>query len=391
MKVVPTPLLEKKRAAAAEPPIPITRVKCETKVVANDLVKFELQVHPDDSDSTLKYTKTVHRLSADSTPEETLLWSRDLKSVIENQRTTTAAGKIATLSRIVREDLGPVAEAQLAATNASEAVKNRGYVNAVNALVTKIFPTKSLNKQKSYMNRHLRKPIDMKVRLYVERVQLLNTYLKEFPPFNNNQSLPDDAVVEIAYHGLPRTWKDFLLMQGFDEQEGNISTLLEISQRIETMEEWSETKKAATGKRDRSVSEKSDKSSNKKQKSEYYCEYHGPNKTHSTKDCTTCKSILQSARKSRDDKHGSDKTSASSNAGSDYARRVTFKKPWKNPAKDENMQAMFATAFKDMAATYLQGKQKKKDKNVPTEEFNNLNLEEDSSSSDSDSSSSDKE
>ena len=172
MKVVPTPLLEKKRAAAAEPPIPITRVKRETKVIANDLVKFELQVHPDDSDSTLKYTKTVHRLSADSTPEETLLWSRDLKSVIENQRTTTAAGKIATLSRIVREDLWPVAEAQLAATNASEAVKNRGYANAVNALVTKIFPTKSLNKQKSYMNRQLRKPMDMKVRLYVERVQL---------------------------------------------------------------------------------------------------------------------------------------------------------------------------------------------------------------------------
>ena len=55
------------------------------------------------------------------------------------------------------------------------------------------------------------------------------------------------------------------------------------------------------------------------------------------------------------------------------------------------MQAMFATTFKDMAATYLKGKQKKKDKNVPTEEFNNLNLEEDSSSLDSDSSSSDKE
>ena len=147
MKVVPTPLLKKKRAAAAEPPIPITRVKCETKVVANDLVKFELQVHPDDSNSTLKYTKTVHRLSADSTPEETLLWSRDLKSVIKNQRTTTAAGKITTLSRTVRKDLWPVAEAQLAATNASEAVKNRGYVNAVNALVTKIFPTKLLNKR----------------------------------------------------------------------------------------------------------------------------------------------------------------------------------------------------------------------------------------------------
>ncbi len=37
-------------------------------------------------------------------------------------------------------------------------------------------------------------------------------------PFNNNQSLPEDVVVEIAYHGLPHTSKDFLLMQGFDKQ-----------------------------------------------------------------------------------------------------------------------------------------------------------------------------
>ena len=73
-------------------------------------------------------------------------------------------------------------------------------------------------------------------------------------------------------------------MQGFDEQEGNIATLLEISQQIETMEEWSETKKAATGKRDRSVSKKSDKSSSK-QKGQYFCEYHGSNQSHGTKDC----------------------------------------------------------------------------------------------------------
>ena len=70
MKIAPTPLLEKKRAAAAEPPIPITRVKRDTKVAAGDLVKFELKVHPNNKDSTLKYTKTVHRLSMDSHPKQ---------------------------------------------------------------------------------------------------------------------------------------------------------------------------------------------------------------------------------------------------------------------------------------------------------------------------------
>ena len=164
MKIAPTALPEKMRAAAAEPPIPIVRYKRETKIAANDLVKFELKVHPDDEDRTLKYNKTVHRLSADSTPEETLLWSRDLKSVIENQRTTTAAGKDATLSRIVREDLWSVAEAQLADANASKAAKNRGYNAAVNALITKSFPTKALNKQKAYMHHQLGKPPKLKVR-----------------------------------------------------------------------------------------------------------------------------------------------------------------------------------------------------------------------------------
>ncbi len=43
-------------------------------------------------------------------------------------------------------------------------------------------------------------------------------------------------MVEIAYHHLPRSYKDFLLLQGFYEQEGSIATLLDISQRIETMD-----------------------------------------------------------------------------------------------------------------------------------------------------------
>ena len=141
----------------------------------------------------------------------------------------------------------------------------------------------------------------MKVRLYMERVNTLNNYLKEFPPFNTDQSLADDAVVEIAYHGLPRSWKDFLLLQGFDEQEGDLSTLLEICQRIETMEKWSETIKIPTKKRP--GMDKMD-IPNKKVKSGHFCEYHGHNKSHDTKDCNICKSILQSAHKTREEKHG---------------------------------------------------------------------------------------
>jgi hypothetical protein len=152
MKIAPTKILLAKRATAAEPPISITRAKREGKLAAGDLVKLELKVHLDDADSTLKYTKTVTWLSAESTPKETLLWLRDLKSVLNNQRTSTADGKIATLLRIVRDDLWSVAEAKLAAPNATESIKCQGYTDAVNTLITKIFPTKALNKQRSYLH-----------------------------------------------------------------------------------------------------------------------------------------------------------------------------------------------------------------------------------------------
>ncbi len=138
-------------------------------------------------------------------------------------------------------------------------------------------------------------------------------------------------------------------MQGFDEQESNVATLLDISQCIETMEEWIKSNKSSTGKRDCSVSKKSDKSPYKKQKTGFICEYHGSNKFHSSKDCTAVKAILQSTRKSCDEKHGLDRTVASSATTNDYQKKVSFKKAWNGQPKDEYMQTVFTTAFKKAA------------------------------------------
>jgi hypothetical protein len=94
----------------------------------------------------------------------------------------------------------------------------------------------------------------MTLRDYVERVEKLNEYLALFPPFNANvQKIPDDALVEICYHGLPKSWKDYLTLQGFDEQEGTLADLKNKAQCIESLEKSSLLlKKTPSGKRDRS-------------------------------------------------------------------------------------------------------------------------------------------
>ena len=168
---------EAKWAAVVEPPIPLVRMKREIKIESGDLIKFEMKVHPDDAASTLKYTKTVACLDPNCTPEQTLLWSRDLKTVIDNQRSTTTDGKIATLARIVKKELWPIADSKLnKANNVTEAAETKGYKEAVEALITKMFPGKALNKQKANMHCHVRKPIEMKLGDYMERIQTLNNY-----------------------------------------------------------------------------------------------------------------------------------------------------------------------------------------------------------------------
>ena len=134
-----------------------------------------------------------------------------------------------------------------------------------------------------------------------------------------------------------------------------------------------------------------DKSSNKKQKTgDYFCEYHGSNKSHSTKDYTACKAILQSARKSCEEKYGTEKP-----ASIPTDKCVAFKKPWKAPS-DQTMNVMLNAALEKVAANYFTGMTlSKKENKIPTQEFNNLSIKEEGevprNPFDSDASSSDEE
>ena len=58
MKIAPKKP-EMKQAAVAEPPIPLMHVKREIKVESGDLIKFEMKVHPNYVNSTLKYTRQL--------------------------------------------------------------------------------------------------------------------------------------------------------------------------------------------------------------------------------------------------------------------------------------------------------------------------------------------
>ena len=88
---------------------------------------------------------------------------------------------------------------------------------ALNAMLTALMPKKVLARCKRFLRRHCRKPREMKVREYVHYLLQMNE--EEFPslpPFNNNQGLPEDEILDILLFGTPKSWEREMDKQGFD-------------------------------------------------------------------------------------------------------------------------------------------------------------------------------
>jgi hypothetical protein len=75
------------------------------------------------------------------------------------------------------------------------------------------------------MRRYLRKPRDKTAREFAACISELNQYLKQFPPFENNQELDEVEIINILKFGIPHTWQNNMVLQGFDPIE---STLVEL-------------------------------------------------------------------------------------------------------------------------------------------------------------------
>ena len=94
-----------------------------------------------------------------------------------------------------------------------------------------VFPIYAYCDQKQYMQRYLRKPTDMKVRLFTTRLIQLNMYLLYFP------SLPGDDIKEILYHAMPNMWKKKMVEQGYNYLDGPIHSMVDFFKtRIENLE-----------------------------------------------------------------------------------------------------------------------------------------------------------
>ena len=177
----------------------------------------------------------------------------------------------------------------------------QNYKAVIKSVTTHIMPKKALQKQKNYMRRFLKKPLDMKVKDTVERVITINELLTRFPdtsPTIPTAKIPDNKILDLLESAMLHTWQRRMVLQRFDPMDRTIAELVKFCKRIESTKEPPVARRTSHDKTGRDHN-KSIKKGGKKRKpkggrsSPYNCMLHGPNKTHRTEDFYALKNLVK--------------------------------------------------------------------------------------------------
>ena len=211
------------------PPVISLDRPTEKELKKDDYMSYKLRVHPND-DNSPTYDLTVPFFRG-GTPEELLMFIDRLSKVIQGQNLTNAPPRYALARRCLLGDA-------LAAFNENAAAEEtlEDFNNSLNGLIQHVFPCRAISIQKRYMRRFMRKPRSMTIRDFMTRITEVNTYLTKFPPFQAEQMLPQDEIMDIAEFAIPARWQKLMILHGFDPINSTPSEFIEFCERLEYAE-----------------------------------------------------------------------------------------------------------------------------------------------------------
>ena len=293
-------------------------------------VSFELSTRPGTAGAAT-YKLQCRILSGDETPRQMIRWSHDVAKVCVglnvNQLATRRPimeacmragpmavfrGAIAALARVAYNNaLTTALAADQAAgnTTASDAVRANGeafyLVNdmldrGMQMVLANYLPRKVLARVKRSMRREMRKPATMKVRSYYQNLIRMNDEeLPMLPPFQFANKLSQEELLDIVLFGTPKSWQLEMERQSFDPLEKGLHDTVDFMEGIEATEPQPEVAKAKSKTSGNDHNNKKKKKTSSEGKPPHYCEHHGANWTHDTKDCR-----LLNSKKSGGNKFG---------------------------------------------------------------------------------------
>jgi hypothetical protein len=364
------------------PAIPLERAE-EKEIKKTDCLSLKLRTNPNDGNSQT-YELTI-KFFNNGTPEEWLVFVRNVKRVFTGQNITQGPGKYAMVRRLL---LGDTLAAFEKAATAIGAENNANFDLVMREVTTHVFPRRALTYQKRYMRRHMRKPKTMTTREFAARVAELNAYLKDFPPFANNQELPEEEVLDLLEFGVPNSWQKNMVLQGFEPLNHTASEFVAFCERHEFTEgsldnsekNVAKPKPSPKGGDDRKSGAKSsvEAHSNKKRKhSDKWCDLHQTH-GHDTSECKVVQAQIQKMRQSWEPvRHNKNKMEHSKKGEKD-------KKEHLMSLVKEGIKSYIKTKKQKQEKSYKVAEEKEEISDFDIEDFNNLEVEDSESESSND-------
>ena len=106
--------------------------------------------------------------------------------------------------------------------------------HSLNETLTALMPKKVLARCKRHLRRHCRKPRDMKIREYSHLVSMMSWMeFTHLPPWQPNQNLSEEEVMDIILFGIPKSWEKEMERQGFDPL---VHTMAQVIGKLEDIE-----------------------------------------------------------------------------------------------------------------------------------------------------------
>ena len=294
------------------PVIPLERPK-ERKLTKDASLTFKLRSTPDDVDSPT-YELTIPYFGS-GTPEEYLLWQRDLDKVIVGQNVEEGPAKYSLARRVLTGDA--LAAFNTAAQTYLPEMDEYSFEYTMMSLTEHVFPKRALQTQKRYKRRFLWKTREVTVRDFMVRLQEMNLYLQKFPEYVPGKELPEDELLDIAEFASPSSWQKAMVMHGFDPIVHTSAEFVEFCERLEFTESadfYNSEAKLQTNPKGGSgtiwsakstvrgnISRSFNRNQNHKRKNydvppqERWCEYHHVN----GHDTGECKVMLEQAKRMR--------------------------------------------------------------------------------------------
>ena len=308
-------LARKTKDGDEAPPIPLERPKPK-KVAKSDLKKYILRQVANDN------TSPTHEVSiaifSDGKPEEWLKFRRTLEEVFKGQGITTGPARFSLVKTLLNGTAATSFNNEFQELAAGETVAS---CNAcLDAVARDLFPTDAVSRERDFLMKNIRKPVDMKVRKFVGRVEEINNYLDDFPPDeDDDEDNPSPAkltrpeLMGGLHKALPVPWKQEIKEHAFRPKQSTPAEFVKFCERFED-ESASEKKAPLTNvsnndssdesgtpvgnkrKRRGGGNKKGKKGKGGKNKEETFCLIHGRNKTHASDDCFALQKLAKRAR-----------------------------------------------------------------------------------------------